>query len=77
LYESVHSLSAVDALRLFNDDIVAKKALEQSENAEDSSHVACTQEQRSDCSRLENYFGELQALLSESPALKVHFPVEK
>jgi hypothetical protein len=76
LYESVHSLSAVDALRLFN-DIVAKKALEQSENAEDSSHVACTQEQRSDCSRLENYFGELQALLSESPALKVHFPVEK
>lgn len=77
LYDSVHSRSTADALRLFNDDIVAKKALERSEHAEDSSHVAGMQEQRSDCGRLENYFGELQALLSESPALKVHFPVEK
>ncbi|XP_059437832.1 uncharacterized protein LOC132170753 isoform X1 [Corylus avellana] len=77
LYESVHSLSTADALKLFNDDIMAKKALERSENAEDSSHVAGMQEQSSDCSRLENYFGELQALLSESPALEVHFPVEK
>ncbi|GMY22640.1 yae1 domain-containing protein 1 [Fagus crenata] len=77
LYESVHSISTADALRLFNDDFIAKKAQEQSENAEASSHVPGLQEQSSDCSRLENYFGELQSLLSESPALKVHFLVDK
>ncbi len=77
LYESVHSISTADALRLFNDDFIAKKAQERSENAEASSHVPGLQEQSSDRSRLENYFGELQSLLLESPALKVHFLVDK
>ena len=77
LVESVHSISTADALRLFNDDIISKKALEQSENAEASSHVPGLQEQSSDCSRLENYFKELQSLLSDSPALKGHFLVDE
>ena len=78
LYESVHSILAADALRLFNDDIISKKALERSENAEASSHhVPGLQEQSSDCSRLENYFKELQSLLSDSPALKGNFLVDK
>ena len=78
LYESVHSISTADALRLFNDDIISKKALERSENAEASSHhVPGLQEQSSDCSRLENYFKELQSLLSDSPALKGHFLVDE
>ncbi|KAB1210638.1 hypothetical protein CJ030_MR6G009078, partial [Morella rubra] len=74
LYEAVHSLSAADVLRLFNDDILAKEGQEQSEDAEASSHVACLQEQSSGSSHLENYFGELQSLLSKSPVLNVHFP---
>lgn len=77
LYESVHSISTADALRLFNDDILSKKALERSENAEASSHVPGLQEQSSDCSRLENYFKELQSLLSDSPALKGHFLLDE
>ncbi|KAF5445952.1 hypothetical protein F2P56_031622 [Juglans regia] len=77
LYESVHSISTVDALRLFNDDLVAKKALEGSENAEASSRLPSLQEQSSGSNRLENYFVELQSLLSACPALDVHFPVNQ
>ncbi|KAG2671765.1 hypothetical protein I3760_13G010600 [Carya illinoinensis] len=77
LYESVRSISTVDALRLFNDDLVAKKALEGSENSEASSRLPSLQEQSSGCNRLENYFVELQSLLSDCPTLDVHFPVNQ
>ncbi|KAG2668818.1 hypothetical protein I3760_14G007800 [Carya illinoinensis] len=73
LYESVHSLSTADALRMFNDDLTAKKALEQRETAEVSSHLAGPQEQSLGSGRLDNYMGELQLLLPDSPALRVHF----
>lgn len=73
LYESVHSLSTAGALRLFNEDLMAKKTLEQRENAEVSSHFAGPQEQSLGSGRLDNYLGELQLLLPDSPPLRVHF----
>ncbi|ONI20692.1 hypothetical protein PRUPE_2G029400 [Prunus persica] len=72
LYESVHSLSTTDALRLFNDEIMDKKAGEQSENADTSSLEAGLPEQIPDRSGLRNHFAELRSLLLESPAIKVH-----
>ena len=77
LYESVHSILAADALRLFNDDIISKKALKRRDDAEAGSHVPGLQEQSSDSSRPEYYFRELQSLLSDSPALKGNFLVDK
>ncbi|XP_002513103.2 protein YAE1 isoform X1 [Ricinus communis] len=75
LYESVHSLSTTDALKLFYDDIVSKKAAEQSEHATASSDTAGLQYKISDCS-LGNYGGELQSLLIESPAIDSHIRVD-
>ncbi|CAL2237416.1 unnamed protein product [Prunus armeniaca] len=72
LYESVHSLSTTDALRLFNDEIMDKKAREQSENADTSSLEAGLPEQIPDRSGLRNHYAELRSLLLESPAIKVH-----
>ncbi|XP_008245884.1 PREDICTED: uncharacterized protein LOC103344035 isoform X1 [Prunus mume] len=72
LYESVHSLSTTDALRLFNDEIMDKKAREQSENADTSSLEAGLPEQIPDRSGLRNHYAELRSLLFESPAIKVH-----
>eukprot|EP00257_Ricinus_communis_P024582 XP_025011996.1 uncharacterized protein LOC8284403 isoform X2 [Ricinus communis] len=75
LYESVHSLSTTDALKLFYDDIVSKKAAEQSEHATASSDTAGLQYKISDCI-LGNYGGELQSLLIESPAIDSHIRVD-
>ncbi|KAL6288684.1 hypothetical protein ACE6H2_006194 [Prunus campanulata] len=72
LYESVHSLSTTDALRLFNDEIMDKKAREQRENADTSSLEAGLAEQIPDRSGLRNHFAELRSLLLESPAIKVN-----
>ncbi|KAH0981769.1 hypothetical protein GBA52_008946 [Prunus armeniaca] len=72
LCESVHSLSTTDALRLFNDEIMDKKAREHSENADTSSLEAGLPEQIPDRSVLRNHFAELRSLLLESPAIKVH-----
>ncbi|KAF3437460.1 hypothetical protein FNV43_RR20213 [Rhamnella rubrinervis] len=77
LYESAHSLSTQDALRLFNDALMAKKAAEQGEKAEVISFIEGLQEQRSERNPLENYSAELRSLLLESPAIEVHFSVDK
>ncbi|KAL9421074.1 hypothetical protein AB3S75_038605 [Citrus x aurantiifolia] len=77
LYESVHSLSTTDALKLFHDDILTKKAMEQSEGAEGGSNVTGLQNQSSDRSRLENHFGELESIILETPAIQVHIEVQK
>lgn len=74
LYESVHSLSTTDALRLFNEDIKAKEALEQSKPVEVSPHTAGLQEQTSHVSHLRNYHGQLESLIRESPAIDIHLP---
>ncbi|XP_057977241.1 uncharacterized protein LOC131164228 [Malania oleifera] len=72
LYESVHALSTTDALKLFHDDIVLKKLVEKRESSEGDSHMVGLKDQSSDSGLLGNYFGELQTLLRESPAVGVH-----
>ncbi|PON90396.1 Essential protein Yae1, N-terminal [Trema orientale] len=71
LYESVHSVSTTDALRLFYDAIVAKRDTEQGENPEVSSSKGDLPKQKSDQNHLESSFGELQSLLLGSPAIRV------
>ncbi|KAF2322465.1 hypothetical protein GH714_017187 [Hevea brasiliensis] len=66
LNESVHSLSTMDALKLFHDDIMAKK-----EHLKAASEEASSQNDGSDCS-LGNYVGELQSLLLKTPAIESH-----
>ncbi|OIW05673.1 hypothetical protein TanjilG_23459 [Lupinus angustifolius] len=73
LYESVHSLSTTDALGLFNEDIKAKEAVQQSEHVEISPQTARLREQTSDGS-LGNYLGQLESLIRESPAIDIHLP---
>ncbi|KAL9417912.1 hypothetical protein AB3S75_040831 [Citrus x aurantiifolia] len=77
LYESMHSLSTTDALKLFYDDILTKKVVEQSEHAEAGSNVTGLQNQSSDRSCLENHFGELESIILETPAIQVPLEVQK
>lgn len=76
LHESAQSVSTTDALRLFHDAILAKRIKEQGENAEVSLHEGDLPEQRSDQNHLESYYGELQSLLLQSPAIKVQLREE-
>ncbi|KAB2084682.1 hypothetical protein ES319_A05G350900v1 [Gossypium barbadense] len=73
LYESVNLLSATDALKLFHDDILTKKAVEQSGSTEASVSVGGAQEHISNSSSLGTYSTKLQSLLLESPEIKVQF----
>lgn len=73
LYESVNLLSATDALKLFHDDILTKKAVEQSGSTEASVSVGAAQEHISNSSSLGTYSTKLQSLLLESPEIKVQF----
>ncbi|XP_062094729.1 uncharacterized protein LOC133800713 [Humulus lupulus] len=66
LYKSVQSLSTNDALKLFNDTVVAKRNTEEVGNAEISSTEQC-----SDRNQLERYYKELQSLLLGSPSINV------
>ena len=77
LYESMHSLSTTDAPKLFYDDILTKKVVEQSEHAEAGSNVTSLQNQSSDPSCLENHFGELESIILEMPAIQVPLEVQK
>ncbi|KAM7262139.1 hypothetical protein ACFE04_021216 [Oxalis oulophora] len=74
LFESVHSLSTVDAFKLFHNDVVAKRPIG---NDESNSRDITLQEQRQDDSPLDNYFNELQSLLVESPSISVHLVVDE
>ncbi|KAG5227686.1 protein YAE [Salix suchowensis] len=75
-YETVHSVSTTDALKLFHDDVLRKKEEEQSEHAMASSDVSGMNKDSSGCRHLENYVGELQSLLLESPEIKSHLSVK-
>lgn len=77
LYKNVHSLSADDALMLFHDSILKNRSAEQPVNVESSSNIADTQDHNSGSSVLENYLEELQSLLRESPAVKVHLSTDQ
>ncbi|XP_039027168.1 uncharacterized protein LOC120160926 isoform X2 [Hibiscus syriacus] len=59
LYRSVNSLSSLDALKLFHDDILTKKA--------------GTEEQSSNSASLGTYTAKLQSLIIDSPGIQVHF----
>lgn len=76
VYETVHSVSTTDALKFFHDDVLRKKEEEQSEHSKASSNVSGMSKDSSGCSHLENYVGELQSLLLESPAIKSHLSVK-
>lgn len=68
LYKSVHSLSTNDALKVFHDSFLAKKA------AEASDDVASSKDESSDI--LQNYSEELKSLISKTPKIEVNFMVD-
>ncbi|XWS46900.1 hypothetical protein CRYUN_Cryun14cG0107700 [Craigia yunnanensis] len=68
LYESVNALSTTDALKLFHDDILTKKAREQSEPSGAGVSVGGSQEQSSNSDSLGSYTIEVQ-----SPEIIVQF----
>jgi glutamate mutase epsilon subunit len=76
VYETVDSVSTTDALKFFHDDVLRKKEEEQSEHSKASSNVSGMSKDSSGCSHLENYVGELQSVLLESPAIKSHLSVK-
>lgn len=73
LCDSVNSLSTIDALKLFHDDIMSKKVVEQSEPVEAGVSAGGLQEQSSTSGSLGKYTAELQSLLHESPKIKIRF----
>ncbi|KAB5565069.1 hypothetical protein DKX38_005123 [Salix brachista] len=75
LYESVHTISSVDALIFFRDYIMRKKAMDQRELVKKSSDVA-NKDESSCCSNLEIYVVQLQSLL-DSPTIKLHLSVKQ
>ncbi|KAJ4837499.1 ATP-dependent 6-phosphofructokinase 4, chloroplastic [Turnera subulata] len=73
LYESVHSISTTDALKLFHDDMMTKKEATPSvDTMAGSSSKEGTGKESSDCSLVGNYVGELQSLLLQCPDIKSH-----
>lgn len=76
LYESVQSLSTTDALRLFHEDYKAQQVLKQNEHGDVISDTVSLQEQTSHNSLIK-YRGQLESLISDSPAIDSHFPEPK
>jgi hypothetical protein len=74
LYESVHSLSTTDALKLFHDGILSNKSVEHSESTEAGPNEAGLQDPSFDL--LQNYFGELKSLVHRSPAMEVNLVLD-
>ncbi|KAJ8765795.1 hypothetical protein K2173_014917 [Erythroxylum novogranatense] len=75
LYESVHSLSTIDALQLFHSDMMRKEKVER-KDAESSSSGEGLQKEVSDSSSLQNYIGELESLLVVSPAIESYLSLK-
>ncbi|XP_050387080.1 uncharacterized protein LOC126803331 [Argentina anserina] len=76
LYESVHSFSTTDALRLFNDEITGENDSERVAISETSSLKVeyGSEEQRLDHTGLGIYSAKLQSLLLVSPGIEVETP---
>lgn len=68
LYQSVQSLSASDALKLFSDKIVSD---EKTQHAQDSIRWVSSPQQSSEPVQIDDFVGELRELLGESPAIEV------
>uniref|UniRef100_A0A1S4DX60 Essential protein Yae1 N-terminal domain-containing protein n=1 Tax=Cucumis melo TaxID=3656 RepID=A0A1S4DX60_CUCME len=77
LYESVNSLSTVDALRLFNGDITTQHTKEEFVSANTNSQTMDLLKKNPDYGRLGKFYEELAAHLPQSPALNVHLHEER
>lgn len=75
LQKSVCSLSTTDALKVFHDDL-SNKLVKHIYNAESNSQTAEAHNQGSRDNILETYYGELQSLVLESPALEVNLGID-
>lgn len=75
MQKSVCSLSTTDALKVFHDDL-SNKLVKHSYNAESNSQTAEAHNQGSSDNILETYYGELQSLVLESPALEVNLGID-
>lgn len=73
LYESVNAVSTTDALKLFHNDILKKKAGQLSDPAEAAITACGSQEHSSNSDSLGSYTAELQSLLLDSPEIKLQF----
>ncbi|XP_010245241.1 PREDICTED: uncharacterized protein LOC104588807 [Nelumbo nucifera] len=76
LYESVHSISSIGALKLFHEDILASSSGDGVANLGGNSHEETTPEKPLSPCQLGRYFGELESLLHESPAIQVQMAAD-
>ncbi|GAA0154098.1 hypothetical protein LIER_12179 [Lithospermum erythrorhizon] len=74
LYESLHSVSTTDALKLFHGSLSSKHA--NSGNAEIDNHSKDADSQSKDKNALDAYYEVLRSLVLESPAIKTEYCVE-
>lgn len=76
LHESVNGLSSSDALKLFHDDMSNSVEKEKDHpmptSLKEKEHTSGPND-----NLLETYYEEMQALVLESPAIKVHFEILK
>ncbi|KAL3837771.1 hypothetical protein ACJIZ3_022362 [Penstemon smallii] len=73
LHESVESLSRSDALKLFHEDH-KKKSGNQNESAADPNSTTTDSNHQSP--DFENYYGQLNSIIDESPLVDVHFKIK-
>ncbi|XP_077217593.1 uncharacterized protein LOC143851963 [Tasmannia lanceolata] len=76
LYESVHSISKSDALKLLHDDILAS-GLEYPHNHSKESVAVATTSDVSGGNQLGKFSRELEHLILESPTLEVHTTLDR
>lgn len=75
LYESVHSISSKDALKLFHDDIL-RSGSEQLQN-KGNVDVEIVEGDISECNQLGRFSRELDCLLHECPSVELHAAVDR
>ncbi|RWR74690.1 Yae1 domain-containing protein [Cinnamomum micranthum f. kanehirae] len=75
LYESVHSISSKDALKLFHDDIL-RSGSEQPQN-KGNVDVEIVEGDISECNQLGRFSRELDCLLHECPSVELHAAVDR
>ncbi|KAL8149941.1 hypothetical protein AgCh_006810 [Apium graveolens] len=76
LHDSVNGLSTSDALKLFHDDM-SNSVEKQKEHPMPTSLKEKEHASGSNDNLLETYYEDMQALIIESPAIKVHFEIPK
>ncbi|GAA0184482.1 hypothetical protein LIER_31770 [Lithospermum erythrorhizon] len=74
LHESSHSVSTIDALKLFHNGMSRRHA--NTGNIETDIHSEDVDARSSDKNALDAYYDELRSLVLESPAISTEFRVE-